>query len=363
YTEQAFRYPFLSRRDEVSTYNNTAMVYLRLKRYTKADSLFHRTISLARSYGDTTYEGIASGEYGRSFLLQGHTRQALPFLYRAYHLCMGEAPERSAIAALDLASALLSIDSTAKAEAFIRQARAIQTHNTIWADYALAYYQTQTLYERKAGHYVNALAYQDSVMMVKDSLRIQFNDRLVANTEIRTNAERYLSSLQHLEAEKRAAILIRNIICITLLVVTAAGGYALHQNRQKRQREKEILLERQKRADDELVHATAQLRQHMRYLQEKNELIEQLTAELAQPAIPEAQQRIAAVPVEDLLQRTLLTEADWQRFRRLFEQVYPGFFETLQQQYPDLTPADVRLLALSKLELPSKDIGFMLGVS
>ena len=50
-------------------------------------------------------------------------------------------------------------------------------------------------------------------------------------------------------------------------------------------------------------------------------------------------------------------------FRQLFEQAYPHFFEKLHQLQPDLSPAEVRLLTLLKLNIPTKEMGFMLGVS
>ena len=60
---------------------------------------------------------------------------------------------------------------------------------------------------------------------------------------------------------------------------------------------------------------------------------------------------------------TTLTEADWKDLRILFDKVYPGFFERLRQQFSDLTPADMRLVALTKFQPTPKEMAGMLGIS
>ncbi|GAB4043828.1 tetratricopeptide repeat protein [Spirosoma litoris] len=367
YMEIAFRYPFLTRRDEVATYNNTAMVYQRQKAYAKAEALFRRVIARSRSYGDSTYVGIASSGLGHNLLLQQQPRQALPYLYTGYTHSMKEASELSSVTALYLADAFLSLDSTAKAKAYIDLSTQIITPNKYWANYPLTYYQVQALYYKKVHNYPKATLYLDSTQLLKDSLRAVFTSKVVTNSTIKLNAERYVNRLDQLETEKANAILIRNIILVALVLLTVAGIYALNQNRLKRQREKQIQAEQQKRADDLLAHATTQLDQYMSHLQEKNELIEKLSTDLTQAtdAATTSTQRtlLTPAPMETMLQRVILTEVDWQQFKHLFEQVYPGFFQNLQQNYTDLTPAEIRLLALSKLGIPSKDMAFMLGMA
>ncbi|WP_019990464.1 helix-turn-helix transcriptional regulator [Rudanella lutea] len=365
YMDQAFRYPFLSRRAEVSALHSVGMAHQQLKDFAKAAAIFSQAIRKARVYRDTTFWGIASVSYGQNLLELNQTKQALPHLYTGSKLSRRESPEHAATAAIHIAKALLALNRIAEAKAYIEESRTLKLRKEAWVEYPLVYYQVQALYYRKTGDFPKATLYLDSTIQVKDSQRALFSNQLLNNTQIRINAERYLSSLQALDAEKANAILVRNIIIVALVLLTAAGVYALSQNQLKRRREKQVQTEQQKRAEELLAHATAQLNQHMTYLKEKNELIEKLAADLAQATPSEASSARSEthVPVEDLLQRTLITEADWQRFKRLFEQVHPGFLDSLQDKYPELTTAEVRLLTLSKLEIPSKDMGFILGVS
>ena len=67
--------------------------------------------------------------------------------------------------------------------------------------------------------------------------------------------------------------------------------------------------------------------------------------------------------LEQLRKKTILTEDDWSEFKTLFDKVYPDFINNLYKQNQDITHAEVRLLALSQLNLRDHEMANMLGVS
>jgi DNA-binding NarL/FixJ family response regulator len=56
-------------------------------------------------------------------------------------------------------------------------------------------------------------------------------------------------------------------------------------------------------------------------------------------------------------------EQHWKEFTLAFEQVHQSFFEKLKQRSGDLTSTDLRLIALLKVNMDSKDIAGLLGIS
>jgi DNA-directed RNA polymerase specialized sigma24 family protein len=70
-----------------------------------------------------------------------------------------------------------------------------------------------------------------------------------------------------------------------------------------------------------------------------------------------------ALQISQLTQLNILTEEDWKHFRKLFDVVYPGFLVRLKEKLGDLTPAEIRILVLAKLQIPQKEMGDMLGIS
>jgi len=54
---------------------------------------------------------------------------------------------------------------------------------------------------------------------------------------------------------------------------------------------------------------------------------------------------------------------DWEIFEASFNRVHDDFFKRLMQQFPDLTPGDLRLAAYLKMNLSSKEIAPLLNIS
>ena len=53
---------------------------------------------------------------------------------------------------------------------------------------------------------------------------------------------------------------------------------------------------------------------------------------------------------EEYINTVTIYEQNWNDFATVFEQVYPAFFEKLKSRYPKITPSEIHLLALSKLD-------------
>jgi tetratricopeptide (TPR) repeat protein len=71
-------------------------------------------------------------------------------------------------------------------------------------------------------------------------------------------------------------------------------------------------------------------------------------------------------PFEEML-RALATnlrdDDDWQRFEQEFRHVHHGFVQMLSERYPKLTPTELKVCALLKINLSNKEIGKLLSVS
>ena len=361
YLSLAERYhPPYQLRLRTAVLNTLGVAYDELHDYTRADHSFRLALGEAQAMGDTTYLGIVVGNLGNALRLQNRPRQALPYLYQGLSLNQKSAPENGATLCLYIANALLELDSTAKAQAYLTQSERLVAHQQPQREYAIQYSEARARYARKTGDLGQAIRWTDSSIARRERLRAIFDGKRLLATQNSLNAQQYLNRLQSLESQRLNAVRIRNLILVALVLLTAVGLYALHQNRQKR-------LQQQRVYQGQLAHATEQLSQYLASLHDKNELIAQITdelaqtRELAQPSAPSTPQTEQAI--QTLLGSVILTETDWQQFRRRFEGVYPHFFDTLHRQYPDLSPADVRLLALSKLGISTKEMAFMLGVS
>jgi DNA-binding CsgD family transcriptional regulator len=61
--------------------------------------------------------------------------------------------------------------------------------------------------------------------------------------------------------------------------------------------------------------------------------------------------------------KRILTNSDWQSFKDYFEKVHPNFNAKLRKEFPTITESEERLFLLVKLNLRTKEIASILGIS
>lgn len=119
--------------------------------------------------------------------------------------------------------------------------------------------------------------------------------------------------------------------------------------------------ERERRLLQSLVdQKSRQLSSMALHLAQKNELLQSLLQEMKNWTGVKGEELKAA---RKLIQSNLTADEDWERFQRHFEEVHPGFFDHLQQSYPELKDSDFRLCAYLRMRLENKEIAQLLNIS
>ena len=121
----------------------------------------------------------------------------------------------------------------------------------------------------------------------------------------------------------------------------------------------EIALQQKNTAQTELQAAREQMRQFTENIIEKTALIDKLTQQLSNKEQDSEQQQL----INEITRQNILTEQDWENFKILFEKIYPGFFFNLKERARDITEAEQRMAALTRLNLTAKQMASMLGIS
>lgn len=68
-------------------------------------------------------------------------------------------------------------------------------------------------------------------------------------------------------------------------------------------------------------------------------------------------------PIIQHIRENISTDDQWQMFQENFDMIHKNFFRNLKMKYPNLTPSDLKLCVLLRLNYASKDIAAMQGVS
>lgn len=247
------------------------------------------------------------------------------------------------------------------------------------------------LYEEKDAHSNLAESYygKGEYKLAFDHLKEMFflNDTLLnedANTRLAEMRAKYetekaeqeseLLSAQNILQRTRAIAVTSSLILVLVFVVFFYARLISKKKKENQLLEKDkIIAESRKRlAEEELEnsklkseHLQKELTNYALHIVEKNEFIKDIKQGMSelrkQIQNPDALKQINKLGSQ--IYQNLTINKDREEFEIQVEQACEGFFQSLKQKHPELTPQERRLAALLRLNLTSKDISGILNIS
>lgn len=170
--------------------------------------------------------------------------------------------------------------------------------------------------------------------------------------------EREVENVRQEAAYKRNELLYISGIIITIFLIVLI--WSLYRNQKAKTSRVELVrqnLELEKQTlNQEIEYKKKELASQMMYMIEKNEFISTIARKLIElkPNSKKDQQLVIQQLITEL--RSNSSNKVWSDFELRFKEVNAGFYESLNQMYPDLTPNEVRLCAFLKLNMSTKEI-------
>lgn len=157
-----------------------------------------------------------------------------------------------------------------------------------------------------------------------------------------------------LETKEKVSSLKILLLALGLLAALVAA-YAFYQRTKRLKTEKE-------NTEAELEYKTKELTTHALHLAKKNEVLNDLKQKAKvlkadANADPGYQMLIQTINFD------LQDDNNWENFSKYFEEVHKDFNFKAQQKFPSITSNDLRLMALLKMNLSSKEIANILNIS
>ncbi|MFT3738369.1 MAG: triple tyrosine motif-containing protein [Breznakibacter sp.] len=139
----------------------------------------------------------------------------------------------------------------------------------------------------------------------------------------------------------------------------------LKESREREEKEHELMILRNEKLQSDLAYKIKELASSTMLIIKKNEFLIELKDTLNH------QKAVLGTRYPDKHHDTLVAKIDenmssqdnWKIFEANFEQAHEQFMKKLRDNYPDLTPSDLRLCALLRMNLSSKEIAPLLGIS
>ncbi len=349
---------------ELVSPNLVAMSFLNNGDYDSARVWLLKTYENAKRQQSVPWTGIAGGNIGNTYYLQKKYREAVPYFKTALDTCVKiKIWDNVSPFASSLADCYLHTGEMNSVPALLSLAKSAAEKDGSPENWH-RYYLAAANYHKLTGNTSLAFAYDDSAQLYDQQLTAQYNIDKKARSEAGwAFHKKQLENELAIQKIKREKLLLYGLIVGACLLLIIGILYF------KRQKVKLLLnhekLENEKlKAEEELHMALTEIKDFTYHMLEKNKLIESYTAEIEKLQKQNhtiTDEQLASVAA--LRNATVLTDAEWTSFKSVFEKVHPGYLNRLKLNYPDLTPAEIRYLVFTKLNITSKEMAAMLGVS
>lgn len=344
--------------------NTLGQCYQHLGQPDSSFFFYQESNRLAHSIGHTIWKGINASDLGYWYFVRKQYAPATALLRYAYETCKEQEKGIAAFSLLWLARINILQGKTDTASFFLDKALQLLDSYGKFNPLQVAV-KRREVYSAKADLY-KALNkpdslnfYQQRYQSLRDSLQrvAILSSSKVALLRIENERNQYLvlaaKEEKRREAQKRNSILIGiSLLAIIIILVLARQKARLKHQQEMARLEKSKL-------EAEVIASREKLDLFTQTLVEKSSLLEQLQEEAREKKLTSSQQDLLV----ELTNLTILTDDDWNRFRTMFEKVYPGFFAKLKNTSPDITVAEQRMAALTRLGLSTKQMAAMLGIS
>ncbi|MCS3795150.1 tetratricopeptide (TPR) repeat protein/DNA-binding CsgD family transcriptional regulator [Chitinophagaceae bacterium OAS944] len=353
-----------SRNARINTMSRWNTIALCWRKMGNSDSAFHYfdvAMQMANALNSEVWKGIISGNKGYTYFSQKKYDIAKPLLEFDYRTSKQYDEIANAAHALQMI-ARLNLMQGKKDSALLQVKEALrmlqQQPQPVPHFLQDVYYATADVY-RVLGNSDSFYHYSQLYNNIHDSI-----ERAVANSRLeiarlRLDNQSNVSAIRDLQKEKNVEIQERNYIIAAIVLVAIVGLLIINRQRLKSRFQHQLAFQQRVAAEKELTSAKEQLDMFTQSIIEKSRVIEQLEQQVATKALTDEQQQLAS----ELSRQTILTEEDWEKFKTLFEKIYPGFFLKLKEMVPDITLAEKRMASLIRLHLTTKQMASMLGIS
>ncbi|MBL0066769.1 MAG: hypothetical protein IPP86_08625 [Bacteroidetes bacterium] len=222
------------------------------------------------------------------------------------------------------------------------------------------------------GDFSGALKLSEEEAVIRDSMNSWEKQKIQKSLEIQFDVAEKERQLKLIQNENDISRLTNYLLWATIAFLLLFAGGIIYFIRKNHKRDKLLLqtkvelvkaLEEQKvlreqYMQNELEYKEAQLSALTVQMLQKNELMQELREKL------EADQSISKdSPLTRLVNKGQNQEKEWADFNVQFESINKNFYARIRQAYPDISPNDLKICALIKLNLSIKEMAGILNIS
>ncbi len=327
--------------------------YYELNAFDKALEYLQKSLQLSKEIKSPSMEAFAYRDIGKVFVKQGEIAKGIQQLQKSLQILESlNRPLDVSETLIDLGIVQVDLNQLMEGLGYFNQAISIAKTTGAKELLQTCYQQRAKVYEKLGdkkqafADYKLYVAYKDSIFNLQTAKQLQ---------ELRTIHETDTKEGEIVLLKQNARVSnLRLLLLGAALLLSLIGFYALRQRVKRQKLEKEKL-------DAELDFKKKELTTHAMHLAKKNEVLENVKQKAK--ALRTTDSNLGYQQLIKTINFDQQDDKNWSNFIQYFEQVHTDFSSNAKRKYPDVTKNELRLMALLKMNLSSKEIATILNIS
>jgi tetratricopeptide (TPR) repeat protein len=372
YLEEALPFTKPASRERVDLINSIAVYLAKDSLNHQAFSYLNRAMDEAKLAKDSVWIGIISGNLADHAWRKGEREKAIALVKKNIALSMRYNERTDAMRAnLNLANWYIELKEWKLAEQYTMACEHLMEDKPYFLKYKMELAKSKSNIMRGLGREGEELKQLHLYLMLKDSLEKRTNDKEIQKMLWQRESEKYNRTIQATEEKRIRTKRMYQFIGIVLMLIFAIVVLLVNKSKIKIKM-RNTLLEKDQLAlayekqllDQELMILRNSLTEFTDTIRQNDVVIQQLRQEVVK--ISESDPAYLTQVTDNLnalLQQHIMTDERWQKFKHVFNKVYPAYLTQMRQTYPKVTENDLKILALLKLDLSNASMSELLCVS
>ena len=372
YLEDALPFTKPASRERVDLINSIAVYLAKDSLNHQAFSYLNRAMDEAKLAKDSVWIGIISGNLADHAWQKGEREKAIALVKKNIALSMRYNERTDAMRAnLNLANWYIELKEWKLAEQYMMACEHLMEDKPYFLKYKMELAKSKSNIMRGLGRGGEELKQLHLYLMLKDSLEKRTNDKEIQKMLWQRESEKYNRTIQATEEKRIRTKRMYQFIGIVLILIFAIVVLLVNKSKIKIKM-RNTLLEKDQLAlayekqllDQELMILRNSLTEFTDTIRQNDVVIQQLRQEVVK--ISESDPAYLTQVTDNLnalLQQHIMTDERWQKFKHVFNKVYPAYLTQMRQTYPKVTENDLKILALLKLDLSNASMSELLCVS
>lgn len=341
---------------ECITHTEIGYAYLGLDNIEKGIEHFKKSLEISINSGRKGFEAICYHNLGLANRKKGNLDLAEQFLKKSIDL--GKTTANNSVSSLNELGSL-SLEKNEPLESIKHHTEAIQLADSIKSLVELKDgYKGRSLAYELNGQYQKALEDKKQFIILNDSIFNSTKSQQIEELRTIYETEKKEQQIALLEQEAKVSKLQKYLLGGGLGLSVLVFGFGFYGVRQKLKRNKA----EKAKLDAELDFKKKELTTHALHLAKKNEVLESIKQK-AEALKKEESVKTGYQNLIRTIDFDLQDDNNWKNFSRYFEEVHKDFNSNVKARFPEVTPNELRLLALLKMNLSSKEIANILNIS